>query len=173
MTGRTVPKTGEPVTLSSGITVWARKVSPYTMQLAGKSITKPTPPMVEVEYGEGKKGVEANEADPVYVAALAEWQQAISLKAVDVMFRLGVQVDIDQAALDERRTEFEALGLTMDSDPHLAYIKHIAIQCEDDMTLLAAAITKKSQPTEDGVQDHLDTFSDRIQGTVAVAAAAS
>lgn len=172
MTGRTAPKTGEPVTLSSGITVWARKVSPYTMAAASKSVVKPTPPLIDVDY-DGKIRSEPNEDDPAYVAALAEWQNAINLRAVDVMLRLGLQVDIDQEALAERRAELAALGLEIDADDHLAYVKHIAIQTEDDMTLLAAAITKKSQPTEEAVQQHLETFSDPTQGTVAVAASAS
>lgn len=171
--GRTVKKIGTEVTLSTGVTVWARKVSPYTMAAASKSITKPQPPMVTVDLGDGKKSTEVNEADPDYIAAVKEWQAAVSLRAVDVMLRLGVQVDIDQDALADLRAQFAALGLTMDEDDHLAYIKHIAIASEEDMNALAAAITAKSQPTEGAVQDHLDTFSDHTSGAVDLAAPAA
>jgi hypothetical protein len=69
--GRIVKMTGEPLELSSGVTVHVRKVSPYTMNAARQSVPKPAPPLATVNYGDGKTREEPNEADPAYVAALA------------------------------------------------------------------------------------------------------
>lgn len=162
--GKPVKMIGEPVELSTGITVFARKVSPYSRQAVMQSVPKPKPPLVEADYGEGKKGMEPNEADPDYQIALEEYQQAVAVKSGDAMLRLGVMVEIDYEVLNSLRDDFKSLGMEMDADDKLAYLKHVAIGSEEDLTLLGAVITSQSQPTEEAVQAHADSFSGNVEG---------
>lgn len=164
--GRTVKMTGEPLELSSGITVYVRKVSPYTRQAIAKSIPKPAPPMATVDYGDGKTREEPNEADPQYQAQLNEWQAAVSARSQDVILRLGVQAEIDPEAVAERRAEMDALGLPSDTDDHLFYLKHVAIESDADLTAITDAVLSKSQPTPQAVAQHQETFRGNIQGEV-------
>lgn len=164
-TGRDVPTPPglETLTLSSGITVGIRKVSPHTREAIGRSIPKPKPPMIEQDYGDGKTRLEPNEDDPVYLQQQQEWAERVTIKARDVFYRFGVVVDIDHEALAALRAGFEEEGIVVDSSDHLAYIKHLVIGTEEDVERIVAAITNKSQPTEEAVQDHLDTFPDPVQ----------
>lgn len=163
-TGRDVPKPGETLTLSTGITVGIRKVSPHTREAIGRSIPKPKPPMIEQDYGDGKTRMEPNEDDAGYQQALAEWQQAIIRKSQEVIYRLGVVVDIDHDALTARRAVMEEMGLPVAESDHLAYVQHIVVATDEDMQAIVNAVTNKSQPTEEAVEEHLDTFPDRVQG---------
>lgn len=165
-TGRNVPKTGQPLTLSTGVTVYVRKVSPYTRNAVARSVPKPQPPMIDVDY-DGTTRSEPNEDDLGYLRQLKKWQEEVNLRAGDVMLRLGVQVDIDHDALAAVREVLEASGVPVDADDHLAYIKHVAVGCDDDMTAMGHIIASTSQPTEEAVQDHLDTFPDRVPGSAA------
>lgn len=165
--GRTVQMTGEPLVLSTGVTVYPRKVSPYTLNAARQAVPRPAPPRVVVNLGDGKTAQETNEADPDYKAQLAQWNEDVNLRVTDVMLRLGIQVEIDTDTLAERRAEFAALGLAGDDHDHLFYIKHVAIGSEDDLNALAAAITGKSQPTPQAVAAHADTFRGDVQGEAA------
>lgn len=171
--GKPVKMVGEPVTLSTGITVYARKVSPYSRQAVMQSVPKPKPPLVEVDYGEDKKGMEPNEADPDYQAALEEYTSAVAVKSGDAMLRLGVMVEIDYDVLNALRMDFESLGMEMDADDKLAYLKHVAIGSEEDLTLLGAVITSQSQPTEEAVQAHADSFSGDVEGQARAVGASS
>lgn len=162
--GKPVKMTGQPVELSTGITVYVRKVSSYSRNAVLQSVPKPKPPLVKVEYDEGQTAMEPNEADPAYQAALKDYEQALAIKAGDVLLRLGVMVEIDHEVLDQLRADFKALDMEIDADDKLAYLKHYAIGSDDDLALLGAIITSQSQPTEEAVQAHLATFPGDVEG---------
>lgn len=150
-----------PLTLSTGIMVQIRKVSPYTLDAVRRAIPAPQPPMQSIDYGDGDVRQEPNEADPGYQRQIKEHQQAVALKAQEFMLSYGVVINLDDAAraqLEALREVSKTYDIEIDKDDKLAYVKHIAVRSEDDLTLIAATITSKSQPTEEAVQQHLDTF---------------
>lgn len=173
-TGRNVPTPSglEALTLSSGITVGIRKVSPHTRKAISKAIPRPRPPMIEQDYGDGKTRMEPNEDDPQHQRNLEDWQQAIIDKAQEVMYSLGVVVEIDHDLLAARRAMFDELGIPMHRSDHIAFIQHIAVATDEDAERIANAITNTSQPTEEAVQDHLETFPDHVQESPVPALAA-
>ena len=155
------------LTLSTGIEVGIRKVSPYTLDAVRRSIPAPTPPMIRNEYGPGDVREEPNEADPGYLRAVKNHQQAIGTRAQDLMLSLGVALELDDAGrqqLSALREGLTALGVEIEKDDRIAYIKHIAIGSDADLKALADAITSKSQPTEEAVQDHLNNFPGDVPG---------
>lgn len=163
MTGRTPPSL-EEVTLSSGITVKIRKVSPFSLDAVRRLYPRPQPPIVDNDYGDGQKRREPNPADPDYLLALEEYKALLTTKITEAMLHLGIKTDIDTDAVAAFREEIGALGVALDESDRLVYIRHILIQTEDDLQRLAEAITRKTMPTEEAVQEHLATFSGDIQG---------
>lgn len=154
----------EPLLLSTGYAVHVRKVGPYTREAIARSLPRPTPPLVAADYGDGTIVREPNDADPDYIAAIAAWEIELQTRSVDVLLRLGVVAEIDQAALDDVKAIFEITGLEFPADEKLGYIRHVLIGCDADLVHLAAAITGISQPTEGAVADHAATFPGDIQG---------
>ena len=153
----------EQVTLSTGVTVGIRKVSPFTLDAVRRHYPAPKPPLVDVAYGD-KTTKEPNESDPDYLAALEQHQLLVSTKITDAMFQLGLDVDVDAAALAAFREEMAALEITISGNDKQVYIRHVAIGTKDDMDLISRAITRTTMPTEEAVQEHLDTFSGDVPG---------
>lgn len=162
-TGRTPPPLQE-LTLSSGITVKIRKVSPYTLDLIRQQNPPPKPPMVDNDYGDGKIRREPNPDDPDHLLALGDHQRLLTDKLTRTMMRLGVSVDVDAAALDAFKADMDELGIALAGDDRELYIKHLVLATEEDITALVNAVTRKTMPTEEAVQEHLATFSGDVQG---------
>lgn len=149
----------ETITLSTGVAVLIRKISPFSLDAVRRRYPAPAPPMVQVDYGDGKKVNEANESDPDYLAALRDHQALLSDKITYAMFQLGLDVTVDQASLDVFKADMAALDIPLDGDDKQIYIRHVAIGTKEDMEMIIRAITRTTIPTEEAVQDHLVTFS--------------
>lgn len=162
-TGR-IPPPLEELTLSSGVTVQIRKVSPFSLDAVRKLYPRPQPPLVENDYGDGVKRREPNPADPGYLQALEDHKALLATKITEAMLHLGIKADIDPGAVTAFREEIGALGVALDESDRMVYIRHILIQTEDDLQRLAEAITRKTMPTEEAVQEHLETFSGDVPG---------
>lgn len=154
----------DTLTLSTGVTVGIRKVSPYTFDAINRAYPPPLPPLVKNDFGNGDVREEPNPADPDYQAALAEHEALKSRHLQDVMLRLGVVVEVDAAALEALRATMDTIGVPLDKDEHLAYVKHLAIGSKEDLTALIAAITGASQPTEEAVTAAAATFPGNVSG---------
>lgn len=151
----------EKLTLSTGITVGIRKVSPYTFDALNRCFPKPEPPVIAAEYGPGDIRQEPNEAHPDYQAALIAHQALLAEKSQALMLGMGVDLEIDPAGRERLaavRSGLAAIGIEIDADERMAYLKHVAIGSSQDLERIARAVTSKSQPTEEAVQDHLETF---------------
>jgi hypothetical protein len=152
----------EKLTLSTGITVGIRRISPYTFDALRRAFPAPEPPTQPMDYGDGDLRQEPNPAHPAHLARLEQHQALLNEKSQQLMLSMGVELDLDEAALgllSVLRTGLKAIGVEIDADNHMAYLKHVAIKTGEDLTRIANAITSKSQPTEEAVQDHLETFS--------------
>lgn len=154
----------EKLTLSTGITVGIRKISPYTRDAIARAFPPPKPPMVQAEFGPDDVREEPNEADPDYQAALQAHNLFIAEKLQSVLLRLGVVVDIDHERLEIFRAAMAEIGVETDPDDHMAYVKYIAIGTPEDLARLGAAIVGKSEPTEEAVAAAVATFPGDVPG---------
>jgi len=185
--GRVAPAIPLHTFADSGIVVKLHKLSPMTSQdiilqvQREMAAEKPKPPIYEIDYGKGKIE-EPNYSHPVYVARLAEWDQAVNREANDRLFRLAalaaVELSGDLAWRDEVARKKRLLKVTAKlewrDDPDLEpeendqifYVKHICCASPDDVKEFYAAISQRSQPTEAAVEAHKASFSGDVQGTV-------
>lgn len=166
--GRAVPPLPEHTFQDSGVTVRLRKIAPTTQTALAlqiqREIPKPVPPVVETELGK-----EENEADPTYERQLKAWERECATELNKRLFKLAClecDVEIDAEEIERKQVHFKAIGLEWDDDPRLTdeqnarvfYIQHIACATTDDMKEFYEAITRRSQPTEEAVQRHIETF---------------
>lgn len=155
--GRIPPELPEFTFVGSDITVRLRKVSPFLLGEVAKSVPKPMPPLNTVDYGNGPTQ-EPNEADPGYLQALEEYKQEVGNRNLRALIHLGVECEVDAAAVQALRTQMATFGVDLDPDDKWVYIVNIAITDTDEIVELRDAILRKSQPTEGAVQESLAAF---------------
>lgn len=185
--GRAVPAVPRHTFQDSGITVKLHKLSPMTSQeiiaqvQREKAADKPQPPMVEVDYGNGKVQ-EPHEGHPVYVERLKRWQSECNTEANKRLFQLACLDAVEVDMTDDLRRQIEgkkrrmkiAAGLVWEDNPELTqdendqifYITHIACASPDDLQEFYQAIALRSQPTEAAIDDHKHSFPGDVQGTI-------
>ena len=146
----------------SGKTLRVRRVPIFLMREVQKAVKRPTPPMVEVVYETGARR-EANRADPDYLEALDEYQMALGEKMIRVVVRRGVEVDIDQEAVDQLRADLADLGLPAEADDKYLYIVHICCETDQDLKALQDAVLRRSQPTEEATAEAIERFPAEVQ----------
>lgn len=167
----------------SGITVTLGKLGPGTMQDLQRSIMKqwrasddpakrePKPPVFQTDVGP-----ESNDADPEYQKKRYAWMvrvnEELSERLLDFAALYAVECTIDQAALDHLRATHVAMGFPLDEPEHLSqeqrdqllYVTRICIATAEDITEFIQAVTGRSQPTQEAVQAHIDTFQGDVPG---------
>lgn len=161
--GRSVPPL-PTFTFSTGITVSLRRVSPFLLHAVQQQFPAPKPPVIDVEYGDGKTRHEANEADPDYQDKLAEHQAMLNDKLNDLMLEGGIVVDFDANELEEAKRVVATIGAAFpeEASDKLAYIKYVCIGNGDDITNVIRAIQGQSFPTEANVQQYVETFPGNV-----------
>lgn len=162
------------VTFSTGVTVTVRPLATMTVQLISAAVRKeasphkPVPPLQKVEAIDGVTTVQ-NVNDPAYVAALGEWEQGIAAEVgtrfLKVLARRGVEMDIDPAWVAAFRADMEAAGAPIgELDDAEVYLYHYAAATPEDMEKLQRVALRQSQPTEEAVQAHVDSFRGDVSG---------
>ena len=153
----------------SGITVGLRRFSPDTQDRIVRELQRksPPPPAPEIET---ELGSEPNPADPDYQQALATYWARINLEASERMFQLAlrqIDVEVDHAALDRLKADMEAIDtpLDADKDDRDLYIRHICISSVHDLTALLSYLQRYSTPTEEAIQERLDSFRGNVPGS--------
>lgn len=177
--GRAVPELPMHTFKDSGITVRLRKLSPVARDdvIAGVSRdladTKPQPPIVEVDYGQGKIK-EPHTGDPTYIRHLQEWQAGVSSEANARLFKLAcldaVEVEIgdSERALIARKQRYMRIAgkVEWQPDPNLHpeendqwfYIAYVACASLEDIKEFYEAVLTRSQPTEAAIEQHKASF---------------
>lgn len=164
--GRDVPDRAT-YTFNNGVIATLRPVSQFTMAhveiQARKAFPPPDPPMNEVNYGDGMR-LEPNPTDPDHERAMTEWQMMIRYKAFDATMELGIELEVDEDALDRVKRVMAMVGTPLDEiSDKVAYIKHCCMyDIQDEMPKLAAALRALAGPREEDVADHVATFPDNV-----------
>jgi hypothetical protein len=165
--GRIPPELPTFTFSGSGITVHLRKVAPLLLTQVKKSMPVPKPPLNMVNYGDGPVQQE-NPADPDHIAALADHEQRVNEKIMEVLFSLGVDLSGNQSwgdEVDQLRVAMLSLGVPLHPDDKLVYILNICLTDTDDIARLRDAILSKSQPTEGAINETLQTFQGNVSGS--------
>lgn len=169
--GRTPPP--EPLIAytvpGTGRTIRIRKLSTFVRNAIRRQAIErdpePQPPMVEIDYGDGKLR-EPNRGDPLYRRRLQEWNERIAAalqEGLTALFLLrGIVVDedeIDREAVDLMRADMAAIGTPIDdmSDRDV-YVELICIGTQEDWTEIQKLIWERSTPSEAAVQAQIATF---------------
>jgi hypothetical protein len=152
----------------TGTSLPIRKVSYVLIQdvqkQVEKELPKPHPPMVKVNYGSGEE-LEANPADPLYMARLDEWKARFNELNEERTRRLLIKVgvipflDWDEGKLAEvkalREMMQEDQGVELDKNDKFVWVTRIAMGSVEDWQEFITLLTRRSLPTEQAVQEHL------------------
>jgi len=145
-----------------------RKVSPMLAMEVNRIFPVPQPPQQEVDYGDGKKRLEANLAHPDYQAALLKRDENIQKKMQSLIFKRGIAMVLTdeqkQEVADLRKYWKDDMGEELDGDDLFVWVSYIAIEDEKDMTGLMNAIMSVSQPTQEAIEKAKDMFPSTVQG---------
>lgn len=167
--GRTAPALTTFV-FANGAVATLRPVSQFTqahIEIQMRKLhTAPEPPLNEVDYGDGKR-LEPNPSDPAYEQALQQYRMQISSKVMEATIELGIEVEIDQQALDRVKGLMERMGVPLDEvSDKVAYIKHCCMfDIEHEGPQLADAMRALIGPRQEDVADHLATFPGDVSRT--------
>lgn len=147
----------------TGISVKIRKVPPMLYADIEASIPYPEAPTQEVDYGEPKgKVLEKNLSDPGYVTAQAERLQIVYQAWRRALLLRGVILDGEDWREDvEEYRQFikEQTGKPLDEpDDKLIYILRICIGTLEAQEELIDAITRRSQPTQEAIEQAKQSF---------------
>lgn len=146
----------------SGETVGIRKVSPLLMIRLRERYPLPRPPVQEVDYGDGHKKMEANPAHPDYIQALSDYEQMIEQKARRLLIKRGAVIEWTEErreALAEMRAYWlEAFENDLEPDDDVAFISYLCVGSDSDLEDFLEVLLKRSQPTEEAVQEATARF---------------
>lgn len=136
----------------SNITVKVRKVSPLLFLEIRKQFPPPKPPLNKVTDLNGKDAWEENKAHPDYLQALSDYEDSLNTKVQDLMFRRGVEVEVNSEAVNELKAFWkETFDKELEGNDRDIYIRYVVIQSTDDFNQLYEAIMEKSQPTAEDI----------------------
>lgn len=165
--GRAAPP-APTFTFANGVVGTLHAVSQFTMAHVEIQCRKrwppPPAPLNEVDYGDGVKKLEPNYSDPEYETDIKRWQAMIAYKVFDSMVELGVDLEVDQAALDRIKSVMEMIGTPLEEiSDKVAYIKHCCVRdIASEMPRLREALSALTGPKEEDVVDHVATFQDHV-----------
>lgn len=167
--GRAVPdEVLDTIVFSTGRSVQVRKVSSLLRERVRTAVRdqlkfeEPQPPMVEVDYGQGKQVI-PHPGDPVYLDLMKLHQAKIADETGErvkrLMVKRGVVCEIDQAAVYTVREDLAEIGVDVSHEDDLwVYVAYICVGVYEDWTDLIQAIFARSAPTEAAIRAHQDTF---------------
>lgn len=146
----------------SGAHILFRPVSHMLMADASKSVRRPSPPVIDVNYN-GNIKQEPNANAPEYLEAMRQYGAAQNNKALEVAVLLGVQVEVDKERVSELRQSLADSGVEIPKNDKVLYVTRILCETANDLATLRDAIIRKSQPTEEAVADATERFPADVQ----------
>ena len=147
----------------TGITVKIKKVSPMVVDDVRASIPEPLPPEQEVDYGEPRgKVMERNYSDPNYALELEAHNKKVAALVQKVIVNRAVILEGDEwrkEVQDYRDFILSSTGYPLaETDDVLVYILRVCVGSKEDMSDLIDAIIKRSQPTQEAVEQAKRSF---------------
>ena len=159
----------EELTLPNcGLLLRIRRVSPFLAKDIRKQIQrtlkKPAPPLQEVDYGDGKKVKEPNEAHPDYKAELNEYYTELGDLFLSQLIAFGVECEIDAERVRAFRERAAGYGIELSSDDLVVYVTRVVGLSQNDVRAMQDAILGRIQPTEARTAEAVESFPGQVQG---------
>lgn len=173
--GRKVPPLPSFTFKETGVTVQIRRLGPFTMDDIRKKLLKerkpPEVPEVVVEVGDARvKTREKNYLDPDYVTARSEYETwlrtTIAEKMVDLMVQYCIVCDPEPEIVSDMRELAQQIDPEVNesmSDKQI-YIRYYLLSSPQAVEEVQNFIMGRSMPTEEVVQEQIDTFQGDVQG---------
>ena len=167
--GRAVPALAT-FTFANGVVAQLRPISQFTRAhietQARKQHPAPRPPMNEVDYGDERKVLEPNAADPDYALALQEHQVTIGYAALEGMIELAVEIEVDPVELARIADTLARLGMPLDErSDKIAYVKHCCMfDVATEGQALILALQQAITPRPEEVAAQIATFRSDVSG---------
>jgi hypothetical protein len=143
--------------------------------------TKPQPPIVEVDYGQGKIA-QPHKGDPTYQQLLKEWHAEVNRIANDRLFDLACLIAVEVTIGEAEQAQIARVKrllkitthidwqdndeLTQEENDQLFFMTHVAPGSPEDLKEFYEAIVMRSQPTEAAIARHKESFPGDVQGAV-------
>lgn len=179
--GRAVP----PETLydhifqDTGRAIQIRKLSALARDEVRRQVKRssgfeePQPPIVEVDYGEGKIK-QPHRAHPVYQELLKEWNARVTQEAGERIAAFAIRratvCEVDEAAVAAMRAFMASIDTPLDAyDDLYVYIAFVCVGSQQDYNEFLAAVFNRSIPSQEAIQAHLDSFRGAVRGEKPVA----
>jgi len=155
------------IELSSGVVLKIKdKIRPSIIIdiLSDVEDKRPEPPTVYVE-AIGRE--EVNLDDPGYIDRVNRWETVSAGRIADALILLGTEIESIPKGLEKPEDSgwidmVETLGFRLnrrsDSARYLAWVKHVAIEDQDDWTKITEAVGRKAGVTEADVQRAQNSF---------------
>jgi hypothetical protein len=150
----------------SGYDIAYRKISyNLSVQLA-KVFPPPNPPKVLNHYDTGDRE-EENPIDPDYIESLKAYRNEFEEKLRKLVIKQAVVYELtpeDKKAVEDVKAVMAELGAPLSGSDKEIFISHIAITTPEDYQAFLQAVTRRSQPTKEAVDEAKERF--RPEGAV-------
>ncbi len=157
----------------TGRTIQIRKLSALARDEVRRQVKKspgfeePQPPMVEVDYGDGKIR-QPHRGHPVYQQLLADWNTRVNQEAGERIAAFAIRhaavCTIDAAAVTAMRAFMASIATPLgDYDDLYVYIAFVCVGSQQDYTEFLAAVFNRSIPSQEAVQAHIDSFRSAVR----------
>lgn len=155
----------------TGRTIQIRKLSALARDEVRRQVKRspgfeePQPPVVEVDYGEGKIR-QPHRAHPVYQDLLKEWNARVTQEAGERIAAFAIRraavCEVDKAAVQDTRAFMASINTPLDEyDDLYVYIAFVCVGSQQDYNEFLAAVFNRSIPSQEAIQAHLDSFPGR------------
>lgn len=177
--GRRVPELPTYVFVETGVEVKIRRLGPFTMDELRKALRKerkpPKPPSIVNEVGDARvKIAELNFDDPGYKQELREYNawlaQETGERMTNLMTNYCIIVEPEAAIVEEKRALLAMIDPTINdsySDKEV-YVRHYLMGSSEELERVQNFILNRSMPTEEAVQEHIESFPGDVQGEESV-----
>lgn len=152
------------ITLKNGIMLKLKPVAPLAIREAAVRVQPPEVPIVFVEE---KQREERNPADPAYLRAVDRYEADQIIRVADVLVLMGTKVEYIPEGLSRPEDDdwidlLEAVDIQVPRDNkyrrYLAWVRYSAIEDEEDIGRVVAAVVRLSGVTEVEVDKAAQAF---------------
>lgn len=156
---------GDTVTLSNGVTVKVKGVSPLLMQRIRDKFPTPKPPKQRTTNEDGEEEWEENPLHPEYLDAVSKQRAAQGAAVMQVLLGRGVEVELpaNEDWIDLLKADDDTIPLDTEIQKRAAYVQYEIITTDLDLTRLTQAILGKTMVTEESIRAAEDRFPGSIQ----------
>ena len=164
---------------TTGVEVQVRRLGPFTMDEIRKTLQKeqkaPQPPRIQVRVGEADVPMwEENLQDPDYLQAVRDYHTWLSTsmanKVLDLMVNYCIVCEVDDEAVTDKRAMLGIIDPALNDEysDREVYVRYYLLATPQDLESVQRFILGQSMPTEEAVQEHVDTFPGGVQGQAVV-----